>query len=176
MFLKMDSTLHRRTRVGLRIPLSFRPFALPAYACIELRHRSTMCRSCPPGLDHRDLDRGLIRLHLLYNAGVKPLYGHWMIKTVELAGVRDRTGNNLHATESCCWRRRICHDRQDHIFFLADARSENECQRDEVFRRSSVKVADLAAFKVGPTKLSTDGNEAFVAISKTWVEKRAQRF
>lgn len=38
---------------------------------------------------------------------------------------------------------------KDHIFFLADARSENEWQRDEVFRRSSVKVADLAAFKVG---------------------------
>jgi hypothetical protein len=32
---------------------------------------------------------------------------------------------------------------------LADARSENECQRDEVFRRFSVKVPNHVAFKVG---------------------------
>jgi len=34
---------------------------------------------------------------------------------------------------------------KDHI----SLRSENDCQRDEVFPRFSVKVANLVAFKVG---------------------------
>ena len=34
----------------------------------------------PQAPDDRDLYGGLIRLHVLHHAGVKPLYGHWMIE------------------------------------------------------------------------------------------------
>jgi hypothetical protein len=40
---------------------------------------------------------------------------------------------------------------KDHIF-LADARRKNECRRDEVFRRFSVKVPNLVGFKVAPNQ------------------------
>lgn len=48
---------------------------------IELR-----CISMTATADDRDLYGGLIRLHVLHRAGVKPLYGHWMIEELRRHG------------------------------------------------------------------------------------------
>jgi PadR family transcriptional regulator, regulatory protein PadR len=52
--------------------------------------------------DDRDLYGGLIRLHVLHHAGVKPLYGHWMIEELRRHGYHTGPGTMyplLHSLE-----------------------------------------------------------------------------